>query len=204
MMNLLKVKGCPGCGLLFGQHRLTCSSFQRKQAGFTLIELMIVVAIIGILAAIAIPAYQNYTIRAQVTEGQTLATTLEVKADEFFNTNGVMPQTLIELCSGQVGNTTATCDLASNHQGKYVSSVDVVTGNIVVTFGMPTANQNILNDQLVFTPLANTGGDVSWGCTGNTAYSTAGGGPSLAQGVAAVAAAPAIQPQFLPKNCQQT
>ena len=61
------------------------------QKGFTLIELMIVVAIIGILAAIAIPAYQNYTIRAQVTEGLNLADGWKTSVGEFYAQNGTFP-----------------------------------------------------------------------------------------------------------------
>jgi type IV pilus assembly protein PilA len=174
-----------------------------RSSGFTLIELMIVVAIIGILAAIAIPAYQNYTIRAQVTEGLNLANTLQTAADEFYNTNGIMPQSLIELCSGQVGNTTATCDVPANHQGKYVSGVDVATGNIVVTYGATGVNAQILGAQLVVTPLASAAsGEITWACTGNTVVVATN--LPLANGVTAVAASPIIQPQFLPKICQQT
>jgi type IV pilus assembly protein PilA len=66
---------------------------KQVQKGFTLIELMIVVAIIGILAAIAIPAYQNYTIRAQVTEGLSLADGWKTGIAEFYAQNGVFPST---------------------------------------------------------------------------------------------------------------
>ncbi|MGB5131103.1 MAG: pilin, partial [Steroidobacteraceae bacterium] len=98
------------------------------QKGFTLIELMIVVAIIGILAAIAIPAYQDYTIRSQVTEGMTLAGDLKASIAEYTAQTGVWPATLLELGlgSGAAGTSKA---------GRYVDGVDVDDGTITITYG---------------------------------------------------------------------
>src|ERR1700690_1438505 len=95
------------------------------QQGFTLIELMIVVAIIGILAAIAIPAYQDYTIRAQVSEGMTLAAAAKAAVAESFSNKGIVPAN--RTAAGMTGNATDT-------QGKYVQSVDVNAGSIIVTY----------------------------------------------------------------------
>ncbi|MGH8131420.1 MAG: pilin, partial [Steroidobacteraceae bacterium] len=75
------------------------------QKGFTLIELMIVVAIIGILAAIAIPAYQDYTIRSQVTEGMTLAGDLKASIAEYTAQVGEWPLSMVELGLGSGGTT---------------------------------------------------------------------------------------------------
>jgi len=97
-----------------------------RAKGFTLIELMIVVAIIGILAAIAIPAYQNYTIRAQVAEGINMAALAKAAIADAFVVNGEAPTN--RLAAGMSPNETDT-------NGKYVRSVNVVNGALVVTFG---------------------------------------------------------------------
>ncbi len=121
------------------------------QKGFTLIELMITVAIVGILAAVALPAYQDYTIRAQVTEGLALAGGAKVTVAEYHANLGVFPS----------DNTEAGYDGAV---GKYVASVEVSTaGAIVATFG-GAANANITGATLTLTPTAETEGNLSWAC----------------------------------------
>ena len=133
------------------------------QKGFTLIELMIVVAIIGILAAIAIPAYQDYTIRAQVTEGLNLAAAVKANVAEYYAQNGVWPPTLTDL--GQ--------DPANPPSGKYVGKIIVTTGTIEITYSNVApfqANANINGLELDLRPTisgaaaATSNGDVVWTC----------------------------------------
>src|SRR5271156_2242393 len=100
------------------------------QKGFTLIELMIVIAIIGILAAIAIPAYQNYTIRAQVTEGLSLAAGWKTAISEYYAQNGAFPTGSTTAAAGAAGSVSVT----GASSGKYVSAVVVgpLAGQIVI------------------------------------------------------------------------
>ena len=129
----------------------------KKQQGFTLIELMIVVAIIGILAAIAIPAYQDYTIRAQVSEGLNLSGGAKAAVTEFFQDRGSMP----------ADNSEAGLADSSEIQGKYVSSVEVAAGVIEVTYGRD-AHQIIDGANLMLTPDTAVPGSVQWICTDGT------------------------------------
>jgi type IV pilus assembly protein PilA len=128
------------------------------QKGFTLIELMIVVAIIGILAAIAIPAYQDYTIRAQVTEGLNLASDLKASIGEVYADTG----TGTGISTGAAGLPTNAADKS----GKYVSGILVTDGTIAITFGVD-ANQRINGDILTLVPTTNDNGDVVWYCGGD-------------------------------------
>ena len=133
----------------------------KKQQGFTLIELMIVVAIIGILAAIAIPAYQDYTIRAQVSEGLNLSGGAKTAVAEFFQDSGGLP----------LNNQQAGLSPATNITGKYVTQVAINNGAIAVTYG-GDANSNINTAVLNLTPDTSSGGSVEWDCTGGNILST--------------------------------
>ncbi len=124
----------------------------KMQKGFTLIELMIVVAIIGILAAIAIPAYQDYTIRSQVSEGLSLAAGSKTAVAEFFTNRGDWP----------ADNDSAGVAQATSITGNYVTQVEIAAGVITVTYGN-TANAKISGDHLVLSP-GDSGGSISWTC----------------------------------------
>jgi type IV pilus assembly protein PilA len=128
------------------------------QKGFTLIELMIVVAIIAILAAIAIPAYQNYLIRTQVSEGATLVDGAKIAQSEFYSN------------TGQFTTTPASAGLpaASSITGKYVTGVSITAnaGQIVATFGNQ-ANSAISGKDFILSAVTSTG-STSWTCTKST------------------------------------
>jgi type IV pilus assembly protein PilA len=164
----------------------------RKLSGFTLIELMIVIAIIGILAAIAIPQYQNYTMKAKVTEGLSLASAAKVAVEEGFSSNDV---------AGVVAAAAAIA--ASNTTSQYVQSVAVSNaapfGRITVTYAAPA---QIAGSTLLLSPYvagaalaAGAVGPIQWACTsaGNTASK---------QIVAAGAPAGTLPAQYAPANCQ--
>jgi len=125
---------------------------KRVQQGFTLIELMIVVAIIGILAAIAIPAYQDYTIRSQVSEGLNLAAGAKTAVAEYFTNKGTFPST----------NASAGLPAATDIKGNYVTGVANASGVITITYGNK-ANTKIKSKTVLLSALDNAG-SVQWTC----------------------------------------
>ncbi|MCS3903882.1 type IV pilus assembly protein PilA [Methylohalomonas lacus] len=128
---------------------------KQVQQGFTLIELMIVVAIIGILAAVAIPAYQDYTIRAQVTEGIGFAAAAKTSVSEFYVSQGEMPANISEAGFDDV-STDVVRSLAYGTSGS--------NGQITVTFEDLGGDMGG-GETMIYEGTGDTGG-VSWDCTG--------------------------------------
>ena len=132
----------------------------KQQKGFTLIELMIVIAIIGILAAIAIPAYQDYTIRSKVSEGLNLAGAAKLAVAETYDSKGGMPSQ---------GNISYGLPQAASIAGNYVAQVSAAatTGIITITYntdvgGNPSANSRVI----VLSPDTSSIGAMGWTCGG--------------------------------------
>jgi len=175
----------------------------QMQKGFTLIELMIVVAIIGILAAVALPAYQDYTIRARVTEGVGLASSAKSLIAENANTAAELTA-VATAWNAQANNLGAV--------SKYVTSVlvDAATGEVTVTFNENNVGNIPAGSTLVYTPYIQTGngatqlaanfgsgntGSVDWGCASTANLVSAGRGlTTLTAGT--------LPAQFAPSECR--
>jgi len=163
---------------------------KKVQQGFTLIELMIVVAIIGILAAIAIPAYQDYTIRAQVSEGMNLAAAAKTAVAETYLNRGTAP---VDREAAGMDNTNGD---GTETQGKYVQGVNVDDGEIIITYGQE-AHANIDQGVLVLTPFLSVDESVVWRC--GLAADPAG---LSAMGDDTGGTATDIEVQYLPSACR--
>jgi type IV pilus assembly protein PilA len=169
---------------------LGVTMFKKVQKGFTLIELMIVIAIIGILAAIAIPAYQNYTIRSQITEGLSLADGWKTAISEYYAQNGSFPASSNTTTAGAAGSIL----VSGASQGKYVSAISVSgLGDIGITYSGSQANAKISGLVLGLVPLLDGNNDVVWVC----------GSATVPTGVtsAVITAATTVPAAYLPNSC---
>jgi type IV pilus assembly protein PilA len=132
----------------------------KLQKGFTLIELMIVIAIIGILAAIAIPAYQDYTVRAKVSEGLNVAGAAKLAVSETFDSTGAF----------KINNTSYGLPSANSITTNYVSTISAVNSGITVTYHGTTSTgipQLGANNTIVLTA-STSAGAMKWDCTGGS------------------------------------
>jgi len=130
-------------------------NMQANDEGFTLIELMVVITIVGTLAAIAIPAYQNYTIRAQISEGLTLAATSQAAVEEFYSEYGDWP----------ANNVVAGLSDKEGIKGKYTSEIFVQDNVVEITYDNDA--HHFIRTRKVLLTATNNEGSISWSCLGD-------------------------------------
>jgi type IV pilus assembly protein PilA len=178
--------------------------FKKIQQGFTLIELMIVVAIIGILAAIAIPAYQDYTIRAKITEGLNLADAAKTSVAESFQSGGLLGVTAASIAWAagfQATKYVATITM-QNGASAFPGALTITYSVVGATGGIPQLTANGGGPVLVLTPnignaaiAATSAGNIDWACSSNTAVTA--GGENLV-----VFAGGSVLARYVPSNCK--
>src|SRR5574343_1343945 len=153
---------------------------KRVQQGFTLIELMIVVAIIDILAAIAIPAYQDYTKRAHVSEGLSLAAGAKTAITEYYSTNNSFASGTIPLNAsyGVATNTTIT--------GNAVKDVGVLASGVIQI----RYKSNVTDNAVLFLQPTVSSGGIQWKCT------------TSSTGITVEGTTVGLDPKFVPSNCR--
>jgi len=160
---------------------------QKPSRGFTLIELVIVILLIGVLASLAVSAYQTFTVRAQIDAGINFAAGAKAPIMNAYTKGGVAPAN-----RAAAGMTPRSTD----SRGSYVSSVEVMDGRIDVTFGGPLAHQDIVGKSVSLTPYQASDNSVVWRC-GNAA---APGGRLLVGGAAHLP--PTLDLRYLPATCR--
>ncbi|HGG8243279.1 TPA: pilin [Neisseria meningitidis] len=157
------------------------------QKGFTLIELMIVIAIVGILAAVALPAYQDYTARAQVSEAILLAEGQKSAVTEYYLNHGIWP----------ANNSSAGVASASDIKGKYVEKVEVAKGVVTAEMKSTGVNKEIQGKKLSLWAKRQAG-SVKWFC-GQPVTRDANNADTVA---AAAATTKKIDTKHLPSTCR--
>ena len=165
-----------------------------QQSGFTVIELIIVVAIIGILASLAVSAFQTYLVRAQVAEGVSMAASAKVPVVDAFNNSGRPPADRAA---------TGMTPLATDTQGSYVSQVAIINGRIEITFGND-AHQDISGETMSVTPYISAGASGTdsfvWRC--GAAPVPPGSSEMSGGGVESVHVPPSFDTRYMPKTCR--
>lgn len=159
------------------------------QKGFTLIEMMIAVTIVGILAAVAIPTYQNYVIRAQLTEGLSLASAVQSDVGYYYTTKGSWPTRMLGPAPG--------LGYESRPSGKYVVFIDVDHGTVIIKYGNQASRVITVWNELDLRPRLTQSGNVIWIC-GKQAAPTNVTDPEVPSTIDNTS----IPLQYLPSSCK--